>query len=105
MLIMRILSLNLEPQINAATCAQTLMEVMDQEVSNPNEDNILIKYPQKKVRKCPSQFPRSQDEVFISFCPTNSPKPKYIQLTMIHMKQKRRSSHLRTWNQTFVSLV
>lgn len=36
---MGILSLHLEPQINAATCAQALMEVVDQEVRNPKEDN------------------------------------------------------------------
>lgn len=33
-----ILSLYLEPKINAATCAQALME--EEEVRNPKEDNI-----------------------------------------------------------------
>lgn len=38
---MRIISLYLEPSINAATCAQALMEEVDQEVRNPPKNTIF----------------------------------------------------------------
>lgn len=40
-MLMRILSFCLEPKINAATCAQALMEEEEQEVRNPKQDNVL----------------------------------------------------------------
>ena len=56
------LSFCLEPKINAATCAQALMEEEEQEVRNPKEDhisglqlglhNISFFYRHRKINLC-----------------------------------------------------
>lgn len=96
----RCIHVDIEPQISAATCAQTLMEVMDQETNVDIEQfyKIINLHKQKEGR-----ISYTRDFLIgLASCPEARKKPEFLPEHPIVLTKARDPEHLRfhetMWN-------